>query len=175
MKTISQILIGLCLLGSIVACVSTSSWIEGSLTSFSDTNLEGIWEAHYDLHDGVEILVFNKDKTYLQLYEDPQGFLYSNGTGTWKIEKDANNRVFVHLDGGLWFPMGAETAQLKGKDLFLSNDPYPYYDHATNKIVTMLNKLTLEVIPRANSKGFVLFQFAASIDAAPEHFEPAIK
>jgi hypothetical protein len=175
MKIISRMLILLCILSSIAACVSTPSWVEGSLISFSDPDLEGMWEAHYDLYDGVEILVFNQDKTYVQLYEDPQGFLYSNDTGTWEIKKDASNRVFVHLDGGLWFPLGAKNAQLKGKDSLFSDIPYPYYDHTAKKVITMLNELILEVIPRANRKGFVLFQFASDIDVSPEHFEPAIK
>ncbi len=175
MKIILQVLIALCLLSGIVACQTKSPSAAISLPSFSDSDLAGIWQAQYDLYTGVEILVFNKDKTYVQLYEDPQGFLYSYDGGRWEIKKDASNRVFVHLDGGLWFPLGAKNAQLKGKDPLSSDRPYPYYDHAAKKVVTMLNELILEVIPRANRKGFVLFQFASDIDSSPEHFEPAIK
>jgi hypothetical protein len=175
MKIVSRILVVFCILSGIVACQPKPSSVAISLSSFSDSDLEGIWEAHYDLGNGVEILVFNKDKTYVQLYEDPQGSHYSNDGGRWEIKKDASNRVFVHLDGGLWFPLGAKNAQLKGKDSLFSDTPYPYYDHTAKKVITMLNELILEVIPHANHKGFVLFQFASDIDASPEYFEPVVK
>jgi hypothetical protein len=162
------------LLSSVLACQSTETYVEGSLTSFSDSEIEGIWQAQYDFHEGVETLILNKDKTYLQAYEDTKGFLYS-GTGNWETETDLSGRVYVHLLGGLWFPLGPKDALLKGMDPQFPGEPHYFFDHQTNKGIPMPNALILEVIPRGNSKGFVLFHFAYDIDSAPEHFEPAIK
>jgi hypothetical protein len=142
-----------------------------SLSSFSNPDLVGIWQAQYGRR--VEILVFNKDGTYLQIYEDTTGFLYTNDASNWETKKDTSGRVFVHLSSGLWFPEGAKTALLKGVDF--QGALHQFYDPKTNQFITMHNELILEVVPRSNSKGFVLFQFMYNLDSDPAYFEPVIK
>lgn len=170
MKIKYQILVCL-LIVSVLSCQSNNIYTEEALENFSDSNMIGIWQAQYDFYDGTEILVFNKDKTYSQSYEDTKGFLYSN-TGGWKVETDLDGRVFVHLSNGLWFPFGPEIALLKGMDIQFKGEQHKFFDHQTSTLVQMPNKLVLEIVPRNNIKGFVLFHFAYDIDSAPEYFEP---
>lgn len=177
MKTTRLLFSVLCILSSTIACLAASSEPEVSLTNFSRSDVEGIWQAEYRISGGVEIITFNsEDNTYSQVYEDTSGFLYS-GTGTWNIGTDSNGRVFVHLNNALWFPLGTKQALLKGMDSDpdLLGKPHPFYDPQTNTFITMLDEIRLEVIPRNNSKGFDLFHLVWDIDSAPEYFEPIIK
>jgi len=161
---------------NLIGCRSTESYVEGSLSNFSDSHVVGMWEAYYDLNGGVEVLTLNNDKSYLQIYEDVKGYLYT-GVGNWEIETDASGRVFITLLNALWFPLGSKQALLKGMDPSpnFSGQPHHFFDHDTNNAIQMLELVRLEVIPRANRKGFVLFHFAWDIDSAPELFEPVIK
>jgi hypothetical protein len=159
----------------VLACQFINAPTAISLSGFSDSQLVGAWEAQYSGKTAVEILVFNPNKTYLQIYEDSTGFLYTNQDGSWEIKRDQADRVFIHLARGLWLPDGPKIAQLANSDPNFFNAPHVFYDPATNSGITMSKELILEVIPRNNPKGFVLFQFTWDIDSASEHFEPLIE
>jgi len=156
--------------------MSSESYAKGSLSNLSTSQVEGVWEAYYELNGSVEVLTLNKDKSFIQIYEDANDFFYT-GTGKWELEISSNGRVFIRLLDALWFPQGSKQALLKGIDPSpnFEGKPHYFFDHNTNSALQMLNVVLLEVIPRSNRKGFALFHFAWDIDSAPEYFEPIIK
>lgn len=164
--------LGSLLVLTICACIcggeDTSVWLEEP----EAPDLVGIWEAHYPLDNGVEVLVFREDGTYQQAYENREGYLYVSDWSEWTISRAVNGRVWVYLEGGRWFPEGPEVAALEGMDPLRPNDLHHFYDPATNGSITMQNRLILTTEPWHTARGFVLVHFAFDIDSGTEHFEP---
>jgi hypothetical protein len=159
----------------VVACQAPTHSRYGALSTFSDSQIIGVWQANYSLADSVEILELNENKSYVQIFENSTGYLYVKTDGSWATQKSDGGRVLLHLSGGLWFPLGPKTAQLKGMDSDLPDTLHAFYDPKTNRTFTMSDELILDIIPWNNSKGFNLFQFPYEIDLAPDHFEPLIR
>lgn len=143
------------------------------LADFQTSDLVGIWEAHYTYVTGIEMLVFKEDGTYQQIYEGLNDYLYVSSWNEWQVERRVDGRIWVYLEGGRWFPEGPEIADLEGMDPFRPETVHHFYDHATNSSVAMQGRLILDVIPRSNSKGFVLMHFAYDVDSGTDLFRPA--
>lgn len=143
-----------------------------SLVDFDALDLVGTWEAHYTYPDSVDKLVFKEDGTYQQIYDGPGDYLHVSSWNEWRIEYKEDGRVWIYLENGRWFPEGPEIAELEGMDPFRPETVHHFYDHAANKGLTMPGRLTLDVRPWTNSKGFVLMHFAYDIDSGTDRFGP---
>jgi len=54
----------------------------------------------------VSVSPLSVDGTYTQQYSDESGVAYVGLPGKWRIDEDG----FVHLEGGIWFPLGSARA-----------------------------------------------------------------
>ena len=76
------------------------------------SEIVGNWRADYSAnpraHDrtGIEIITFGEDGTFIQQYSNDAGFSYVGLPGEWRIDEDG----YIHLEDGLWFPLGSESA-----------------------------------------------------------------
>lgn len=164
------------LLEMLLACkISGAPTPSVTPTPVTKADLVGTWEGNYPSSPrGTEVIILNDDGTYKQFYEDTAGYSYA-GEGSWSLVQFASGRQRVLLEGGLWFPEGAEVAKLRGADPKDSSKLHAFWDSNTLEPVYMPNGLVLEVIPSGYSKGFALMQYAYGIKGGLEHLRPVTR
>ena len=165
------------LLAMLLACkISGAPTPSVTPTTVTKTDLVGTWEGNYPSSPrGTEVIILNDDGTYKQFYEDTSGYSYA-GEGSWSLVQFASGRQRVLLEGGLWFPGGAEVAKLRGADPKDPNQLHAFWNPNTLESVHMPKGLVLEVVPSGNSKkGFALMQYAYDIKGGLEDLNPVTR
>ncbi|HUW10343.1 MAG TPA: hypothetical protein VM537_11495 [Anaerolineae bacterium] len=116
--------------------------------TFQDEDLVGMWQAHYGR--SVDRLVIKGDGTFEQVYIDhyTAGYVFESGWNEWWVERVADGRTLVHLQGARYYPDGIRIAEEERL-----HDPFParFYDPVTDEAVHVAGKLVLNV--RTDSSG----------------------
>jgi hypothetical protein len=92
------------------------------LRDITVADLVGTWKADYSQSaanvdpSGVEIIVLKNDGTYQQTYTDNSGVIYQSHWLNWSLDEDK----VVHLESGLWFPLGVREAREAAQGAVLS-------------------------------------------------------
>jgi hypothetical protein len=146
-------------------------------------DLVGIWEAHYSINDGMDRLVLRADGTYQQVYYSQwKKYTYETPWNRWHLERFADGRARIYLEGARYYPQGVEVGELEGLEYYPPGwgnwpqihgpEPYPhvFYDEQSDEFLTMVGQLILDVRPQFSSKGFVLVHLAYDADHFPDTF-----
>ncbi len=133
--------------------------------TFQDTDLVGVWEAHYGI--GIDNLTIRADGTFKQVYRDytVEGYVYETSWNKWWVERFSDGRVWVHLQGARYYLDGIMMAELDGKDYPGPEDqpdfwgktgppPFPFYDPFGKRPLYMVGELVLNV--RCDSSGEII-------------------
>jgi hypothetical protein len=135
-------------------------------SALQESDLVGTWEARY--RGGVDTLTIRDEDTFKQVYRDQYEaeYLYETAWNEWWLERRADGRVRIHLQGARYYPRGIRTAELDGlgaptcptsspgctgKPFPL---PYPFVDPFTRDRVDMVQELVLNI--RVDSAGQLL-------------------
>ncbi len=155
--------IGLWILGVVLVLIQLRSAMGNCLeapyqhppTTLRESDLVGIWEAHYGR--SVDRLVLRGDGTFEQVYVDHHtaGYVFESGWNEWWVERLADGRILVHLQGARYYPDGLRVAEEEGVDDPF--DPFPgrFYDPVTDEAVHVTGKLVVNV--RTDSSGELFF------------------
>jgi hypothetical protein len=121
-------------------------------TTFKVADLVGTWRAHYD--GSVDTLILKADGTYKQVYEDrhEEDYVYETPWNEWSVDRYADGRVRIHLQGGRYYPAGIYIAEWDGMHPDVpgmwgtSGAPaYSFYDAFADEAVTMVGELVINV------------------------------
>ena len=132
--------------------------------TFTDSDLVGTWEAHYDA--GLDRLTLRADGTFKQVYEERVAhvvklYLHETPWNRWWVERFPDGRLHLHLQGARYYIDGVSIAELDGMQ-FGGPDTWPqpgplrhqFYDPFAHESVKMVNELILSA--RMDSAGHLL-------------------
>jgi len=131
-------------------------------SELQETDLVGTWQAHYG--QSVDTLVLSGDGSFQQIYQDGYAadYVYETAWNDYDLERFADGRVRLHLQGARYYAQGTETAETDG----LQPEPWPgfygasgppaysFYDPFAEQVVYMVGELVLNV--RVDSSGELL-------------------
>lgn len=156
---------------SILACGANNN-IAKPIDQVSESDVIGIWEGHYSLHNEVEFLIIKGDGTYQQIVHDSTGYLYTSDVANWFLEPQGAGRLFIRFEKGRYFAAGPKFADLLGKDELGLNQLYPFYDPVDSGAIYMDNEFIVEIVPSNNVKGIRFVQFLTDIHAEDNYLYP---
>ncbi|TKJ31641.1 MAG: hypothetical protein CEE40_01075 [Chloroflexi bacterium B3_Chlor] len=121
-----------------------------------ESDLMGTWEAHY--RSRVDTLILKGDGSFKQVYRDPTAwdYVYETGWNQWWLERFADGRVRLHLQGARYYISGITTGELDGftypgpkRDPDSRGNPgalrWLFYDPFAHEHLEMLRELVLTV------------------------------
>lgn len=177
-RQLTVILLAVALLGSALAC--QCGWLipwpptdplcaeapflppDPELEEF---DLAGTWEAHY--RSRVDRLVLKGDGTFKQVYRDPTAgdYLYETGWNEWRLERFADGRIRLHLEGARYYIRGISIGERDGYTYpgpkggpdssgEAEGLPWLFYDPFSRDHLEMVRELVLTV--RVDSAGELL-------------------
>jgi hypothetical protein len=131
-------------------------------SDFQENDLVGTWQAHYG--QSVDMLVLSGDGSFQQVYQDghADNYVYETAWNDYDLERFADGRVRVHLQGARYYAQGTSIAENEG----LQPEPWPgfygesgppaylFYDPFAEQPVFMVRELVLNV--RVDSSGELL-------------------
>jgi hypothetical protein len=114
--------------------------------TFEDEDLVGTWRAHYD--DSIDTLILKPDGTFKQIYEDryDEDYVYETPWSGWWVERYADGRVRVYLEGARFYEEGTTVAEEGGR-----YRDWTFYDQVAGELVTIPDMLVLNL--RMDSSG----------------------
>jgi hypothetical protein len=183
--TIAMIIscLGLCLgLGLGVRWI-IQQWPIARAADVRVVDLAGVWEARYSIDDGIDGLILRADGTYQQVYYSQwKKYSYATPWNKWHLERFADGRARIYLEGARYYPQGIEVGELEGLEYYPQGwgdrpkihgpEPYPhfFYDEENDQFLPMVGRLILDVRPRFSSRGFLLAHLAYNADDLPDAF-----
>ena len=149
-------------------------------TNFQPSDLDGTWEAHY-LGRSVDRLVIKADRTYQQIFDNRNGYVYISPWNEWHMERLSDGRVRLHLEGGRYYPEGIKIAEAEGMHYVpkgaseelqrFREMPWSFYDSVTEEPLTMVGELILDVDASPSFPGrMALVHMQYDIDSEPVEF-----
>jgi hypothetical protein len=114
--------------------------------TFEDEDLVGIWRARYD--GRVDTLILRADGTFKQIYQDryDEDYVYETPWSDWWVERYADGRVRVYLEGARFYEEGTTVAEEGGR-----YRDWTFYDQVAGELVTIPDMLVLNL--RMDSSG----------------------
>ena len=114
--------------------------------SFEDEDLVGTWRAHYGA--SVDALILKADGRFKQIYEDgyDEDYAYETPWNEWRVERYADGRARVYLEGGRYYEQAAVIAEEGG-----CYRDWTFYDQVAGEFVTVPDTLVLNL--RVDSSG----------------------
>lgn len=177
-RQLTVILLAVALLGSALACqcgwlipwpptdplcAEAPFWPPPS--DLEECDLVGTWEARY--HSRVDTLMLKGDGKFKQVYRDPtaRDYVYETGWNEWRLERFADGRVRLHLEGARYYIRGISIGERDGytysgpKGVPDSSGepeglPWLFYDPFGHDHLEMVRELVLTV--RVDSAGELL-------------------
>lgn len=135
--------------------------------SFRETDLIGIWEAHY-AGWGVDRLILRADGRFKQIFST-KDYIFETPWNEWWIQRFPDGKIWVHLQGARYYPEGIRIAELEGMHSDCPQElsrcpvrpkPRPFFDPIDRQPLKMTNELVLNV--QLNSDQIVLLQMLLS-------------
>ncbi len=110
--------------------------------NFQESYLVGTWQAHYGVNR-IDTLIIRSDGYYQQIYHEPNGYNYEGSWNKWYIEYGNKNKIYLHLEKMVFFPLGREWSQNGSQNLF--SDIQPFYNPDEDTSVKMINEIILRI------------------------------
>jgi hypothetical protein len=141
-------------------------------TTFEDEDLVGTWRARYD--GRVDTLILRADGTFKQIYEDrhEEDYVYETPWNEWTVDRYADGRARIHLQGGRYYPAGITMAEWDGMQPDVPGmwgksgpPPYSFYDAFADETVTMVEELVVNVRVDRNGELLLHHMFIEVDDA----------
>ena len=158
-------------------------WPIPRAADIKEVDLVGIWEAHYSINDGTDRLTLRADGTYQQVYYSRwKEYTYTSPWNRWHLQRLADGRARIYLEGGRYYPQGIEVGELEGLQYYPQGwgdrpkihgpEPYPhyFYDEEGDQFLPMVGHLILDIKPRFSSRGFVFIHLWYNADDFPDTF-----
>ena len=126
-------------------------------------DLEGAWVTNYGKNI-VDRIIIREDGKFKQTYQDEQAnYKFETDWNSWWLEYLPDGSVYIHLDGGRYYPAGTRIAELEGMQDPCPNQIPPdcnqfrraFWDPYSGKAVKMPGELILTV--RVDSSGELIF------------------
>lgn len=150
------------LLNSIRECLAAP--YSSPPATFQSAALTGTWQVHY-MDWGVDRLIIRADGTFKQVYRDRtlDGYVYETPWNAWSLERLADGRVRIHLQGARYYLEGIRIAEENGMHpAWLDSEcddpwcaeawPRGFFDPVGHdEVVHMVEELVLNV--RSDSSG----------------------
>jgi hypothetical protein len=118
--------------------------------------------------NGVDTLTLKSDGKFQQVFEGPNGYIYKSDWNEWHLERLADGRLRLHLEGMRYYPEGIELAE--------SREPLYLFDESSQEDLIpgelMDNELILIVKVGAifEAKNLVLRHLSYRDDSAQPTF-----
>ncbi|HUW12581.1 MAG TPA: hypothetical protein VM537_22835 [Anaerolineae bacterium] len=114
--------------------------------SFDDSELVGMWQAHYGR--SADTLTLKSDGTFTEIYEDryDREYVFESAGRNWRMERCPDGRVRVYLQGARFYEEGTRVAEKGGR-----YGDWTFYDQVAEEFVTMPDTLVLNL--RVDSAG----------------------
>lgn len=149
MKGNACLAIALLLLVLLLLPVTCQAPYSNPPATFQDSDLVGIWEAHY-WGGGVDRLIIRADGTFKQIYRKSD-CEYKTPWNKWWVERLPDGRARVHLEGARYYLIWVERGD------YLFHDPFG------NESIEMTEELVLN-IRRLSSGEIILHHMWDSSD-----------
>ncbi len=132
----------LCLLSMLLFSCQNYGNQNNSPSNFKVNDLVGRWKAVYG-NNRVDNLIIKENGTYKQIYSEPNGYNYEGSWNKWYIEYGNKNKIYLHLENMVFFPLGREWSQNGSQNLF--SDIQPFYNPDEDTSVKMINEIILRI------------------------------
>jgi len=99
--------------------------------NFQESYLVGTWQANYGVNR-LDTLIIRSNGSYQQIYHEPDGYTYESSWNDWYIEYKDNGKIYLHLKGMKYYPMGRELGE--------SGGVYPLSYPSAGKVIHFYNR-----------------------------------
>jgi len=115
--------------------------------TLQESDLVGTWKADYGSYSGIDKLILKADGTFKQIYENRrEHYVFETPWNKWRLERFADGRVRVYLEGARYYPGGAPGAEIDAGEPWTFCDPFVKEEKDWAKWdVSMVGKLVLNV------------------------------
>jgi hypothetical protein len=162
--------ITVCLFSILVFSCQSCSNLDYRPQNFEEIDLVGTWEAVYG-NNRVDNLIVKQDRTYKQIYNEPNGYSYESPWNSWYVEYRDKGGVYLHLQGMRFYPLGREWSQDDAQNLF--SELQPFYDPDEDRSVKMQGEVILRIHKsdeRWSPRGIILVHMVTDPDSSGASF-----